>query len=69
MISNEEMDARLVKFAKKIKPKILNFLLPNQRADTIGIDATGFSVENRSKHYEKRAALHSYRCELQCAIF
>jgi len=58
----------LVKFAKKIKPKLLSFLLPNKGADVIGVDATGFSVESRSKHYEKRAALHSYRRYVKLSI-
>jgi len=58
----------LVKFAKKIKPKLLNFLLPERDTKIVGIDATGFSVENRSKHYEKRAALHSYRRYIKLSI-
>jgi len=58
----------LVKFAKKIKPKLLNFLLPDKRADVVGIDATGFAVENRSRHYEKRTALHSYRRYVKLSI-
>jgi len=58
----------LVKFAKKIKSKLLSFLLPCRKANVIGIDGTGFSVENRSKHYEKRAALHSYRRYVKLSI-
>ena len=58
----------LVKFAKRIKPKLLNFLLPDQSANVVGIDGTGFSVENRSRHYEKRAALHSYRRYVKLSI-
>jgi hypothetical protein len=58
----------LVKFAKKIKPRLLSFLLPYKKAETVGIDATGFSVENRSRHYEKRAALHSYRRYVKLSI-
>ena len=58
----------LVKFAKRIKPKMLNFLLPDRSADVVGIDGTGFSVENRSKHYEKRAALTSYRRYVKLSI-
>lgn len=58
----------LVKFAKKIKSKLLSLLLPCNNANAVGIDATGFSVENRSKHYEKRAALHSYRRYVKLSI-
>jgi len=58
----------LVKFAKKIKSKLLTLLLPNRSADVVGIDGTGFSVENRSKHYEKRAVLHSYRRYVKLSI-
>jgi len=58
----------LIKFAKKIKPKLLNFLLPDKSADVVGIDGTGFSVENRSRHYEKRAALRSYRRYVKLSI-
>jgi transposase len=58
----------LVKFAKRIKPKILNFLLPCNGADVVGIDATGFSVENRSRHYEIRTSLSSYRLYVKLSI-
>jgi len=58
----------LVKFAKKIKPRMLNLLLPEIGADVVGVDATGFSVENRSKHYEKRTALSSYRRYVKLSI-
>lgn len=58
----------LVKFAKKIKPRLLSLLLPCKRVDVVGIDGTGFSVENRSKHYEKRAALYSYRRYVKLSI-
>ena len=58
----------LVKFAKRIKPKLLNFLLPFKKASVVGIDATGFSVENRSRHYEKRAALTSYKRYVKLSI-
>ena len=58
----------LIKFDKKIKPHLLNFFLPYRKAKTIGIDATGFSVENRSKHYEMRTALTSYRRYIKLSI-
>ena len=58
----------LVKFVKKIKPNLLNFFLANKSADIVGIDATGFSVENRSKHYETRTALTSYRRYIKLSI-
>lgn len=41
----------LVKFAKKIKPKLLNLLLPYRKARMVGLDGTGFEVGNRSIHY------------------
>ena len=58
----------LVKFVKKIKLRLLNFLLPNKSANVVGIDATGFSVKNRSKHYEMRTALTSYRKYMKLSI-
>jgi len=58
----------LVKFVKKIKLRLLNFLLPNKSANVVGIDATGFSVKNRSKHYEMRTALTSYRRYMKLSI-
>jgi hypothetical protein len=58
----------LIKFDKKIKPHLLNFLLPYRKAKTTGIDATGFSVENRSRHYEMRTALTSYRRYIKLSI-
>lgn len=58
----------LVKFDKKIKPYLLNFLLPYRMAKTIGLDGTGFSVENRSKHYETRTALTSYQRYVKLSI-
>ena len=44
----------LVKFAKRIKPKLLNFLLPFRKAKISGLDGTGFEVENQSRHYQMR---------------
>ena len=41
----------LVKFAKKIKPKLLNLLLPYRKAKIIALDGTGFEVGNKSIHY------------------
>ena len=58
----------LVKFANKIKPHLLDFLLPFRKAKTVALDGTGFSIENRSKHYEKRAALNSYRRYIKLSI-
>jgi|TARA_Y100000310_G_scaffold311502_1_gene357815 transposase len=58
----------LVKFAQKIKPQLLTLLLPHREADIVGVDGTGFSVENRSKHYEFRAALRSYRRYVKLSI-
>ena len=58
----------LVKFAKRIEPKLLNLLLPYKHAKTIGIDGTGFSVENRSRHYETRTSLTSYRRYVKLSV-
>ena len=58
----------LVKFAKKIKPKMLNLLLPHSEAKVVGIDGTGFEVENRSMHYQMRTNLHSYRRYVKLGI-
>ena len=46
----------LVKFDKKIRSSLLNLLLPFRKAKTIGLDGTGFEVENRSMHYQYRTA-------------
>tara|TARA_Y100000031_G_scaffold112422_1_gene124139 strand:- start:126 stop:1070 length:945 start_codon:yes stop_codon:yes gene_type:complete len=58
----------LVKFAKKIKSQFLNLLLPYRKAKIVGLDGTGFSVENRSKHYEMRTALTSYRRYVKLSV-
>lgn len=58
----------LVKFAKKIKPKLLNFLLPFRNAKIAGLDGTGFEVENKSMHYQYRTERCSYRRYIKLGI-
>ena len=58
----------LVKFSKKIKPKLLNLLLPFRKAKTIGLDGSGFEVENRSAHYQFRTSMKSYRRYIKLGI-
>lgn len=58
----------LVKFAKKIKPKLLNFLLPYREAKTIGVDGTGFEVSNRSMHYQMITKGPCYRRYLKVGV-
>ena len=58
----------LVKFAKKIKPNLLNLLLPYREAKIIGIDGTGFEVENKSMHYQIRTARSTYRRYIKLGI-
>jgi len=58
----------LVKFTKKIKPSLLNFLLPFRKAKVVGLDGTGFEVENRSTHYKFRTARTSYRRYIKLGI-
>ena len=58
----------LVKFAKKIKPKLLNFLLPYRKAKIVGLDGTGFEVNNKSKHYQMRTKDFSYRRYVKTGI-
>jgi len=41
----------LVKFAKKIKPSLLNLLLPFRKAKTVAVDSTGFELESKSFYY------------------
>jgi len=41
----------LIKFAKKIKPKLLNFLLPHRKAKHVAVDASGFELEKKSYYY------------------
>ena len=41
----------LVKFAKRIKPKLLNLLLPFRKAKHVAVDATGFELEEKSYYY------------------
>ena len=58
----------LVKFAKKIKPNLLNLLLPHREAKITGIDGTGFEVENKSLHYQIRTARSTYRRYIKLGI-
>ena len=58
----------LVKFAKKIKPCLLNLLLPHREAKITGIDGTGFEVENRSMHYQMRTGWSAYRRYVKLGI-
>jgi len=41
----------LVKFAKKIKPKMLNLLLDCRKAKHVAVDASGFELEKKSYYY------------------
>jgi len=41
----------LIKFAKKIKPKLLNLLLPYRKAKHVAVDASGFELERKSYYY------------------
>jgi hypothetical protein len=58
----------LVKFAKKIKPCLLNLLLPYRKAKITGIDGTGFEVENKSIHYQLKTARSTYRQYIKLGI-
>ena len=58
----------LVKFAKKIKPKLLDLLLPFRKAKVTGIDATGFEVENKSMHYQMRTVRCNYRRHIKLSV-
>ncbi|MBU4502241.1 MAG: IS5 family transposase [Nanoarchaeota archaeon] len=58
----------LVKFAKRVKPKILNFLLPFRKAEMVGVDGTGFEVGNRSMHYMVRTERVDYRRHIKLGI-
>jgi len=58
----------LVKFAKKIKPKMLSLLLPYRKAKTVGLDGTGFEVDNKSLHYQIRTERTSYRKYIKLGI-
>ncbi|HLC74011.1 MAG TPA: IS5 family transposase [Candidatus Nanoarchaeia archaeon] len=58
----------LVKFAKKIKPCLLNLLLPYRKARITSIDGTGFEVENRSMHYQLRTTRSTYRQYIKLGI-
>jgi hypothetical protein len=58
----------LVKFAKRVKPKLLNLLLPFRKAKVIGLDATGFEVENKSMHYQMRTARSNYRRHIKLSV-
>ena len=49
----------LIKFAKKIKPRLLNLLLPYRKAKHVAVDATGFELEKKSYYY--RTAWNSNR--------
>jgi len=51
----------LVKFAKRIGSKLLEYLLPFKRAKIAGVDSTGFSVGVRSIHYLLRTKKRIYR--------
>ncbi len=41
----------LIKFAKKIKPSLLNLLLPYRKAKHVAVDASGFELETKSHYY------------------
>jgi len=41
----------LVKFVKKLKPRLLNLLLPYKKARIVAIDTTGFELEAKSYYY------------------
>jgi transposase len=58
----------LVKFAKRIKPKLLDFLLPFRKAKVTGVDATGFEVENKSMHYQMRTVRCNYRRHIKLSV-
>lgn len=58
----------LVKFARKIRPGLLNLLLPFRKAKVVGLDGTGFEVENRSAHYQMRTEKYSYRRYIKLGI-
>lgn len=58
----------LVKFDKRIKAKFLYFLLPFRKAKVVGVDATGFEVENRSMHYQMRTLRSNYRRHIKLSI-
>ena len=58
----------LVKFDKKIKYKILNLFLPYRKARFVGLDGTGFEVENKSLHYQFRTERCSYRRYIKLGI-
>jgi hypothetical protein len=58
----------LVKFSKKIKPRLLNLLLPHREAKITGLDGTGFEVENKSMHYQYRTAMTTYRRYIKLGI-
>jgi len=58
----------LIKFAKKIKPNLLNLLLPYRKAKFVGLDGTGFEVENRSMHYQYRTERCTYRRYIKLGI-
>jgi len=58
----------LVKFAKKIKPRLLDLLLPYRKSTIAGLDGTGFEVENRSMHYKIRTGIKSYRRYIKLCV-
>ena len=58
----------LVKFAKKIKPKLLDILLPYRKAKITGLDGTGFEVENKSMHYQMRTERATYRRYIKLGV-
>ena len=41
----------LIKFAKKIKPGLLDLLLPHRKATNIAVDGSGFELEKKSYYY------------------
>ena len=43
----------LVKFAKKVKHKIVSFFLYHRKADKVAVDATGFELESKSYYFRK----------------
>lgn len=43
----------LVKFAKRIKPKLLNLFLVHKKAKKVAVDATGLELEKKSYYYRK----------------
>jgi len=58
----------LVKFDKKINCTILNLLLPYRKAKFVGLDGTGFEVENKSMHYQYRTERCTYRRYIKLGI-